>query len=124
MVFDACTICGDSGYIQSGHEVMCAACNVRIFVPSIGKAGGCNPIPLPHVEEAGDIVIDVAELEKGGRYFTEVVARTVKDPVSGDMVVSRSAPFRYEHDGKTYYFSGRESYDAFRADPDKFAVRK
>lgn len=76
VVFDACTICGDAGYIQQGGEVFCAACNVRLFVPSIGKPGGCNPIPLPHAQDGGDIVIAAAELEKGAKYFSEVVAAT------------------------------------------------
>jgi uncharacterized membrane protein/YHS domain-containing protein len=124
VVFDACTICGDSGYIQEGHEVMCASCNVRIFVPSIGKPGGCNPIPLPHEEEAGSIVIAAAELEQGARYFSEVVALTVPDPVTGATLVNRTAPFRYEHEGKTFYFAGRESYEAFRADPDRYTAGK
>jgi uncharacterized membrane protein len=50
--FDACTMCGDQGYIQDKEYVVCLACNVRIFVPSLGKSGGCNPIPLKHRAQA------------------------------------------------------------------------
>ncbi|MHB8829139.1 MAG: Fe-S-containing protein, partial [Syntrophales bacterium] len=39
VVYDACMLCGDMGYIQEKNEVICLACNVRIFIPSIGKAG-------------------------------------------------------------------------------------
>lgn len=74
VVLDACTICGDAGYIQQGDEVYCSACNVRLFLPSIGKPGGCSPIPLPHAEDGGDIVIATADLEQGAKYFSEVVA--------------------------------------------------
>lgn len=48
VAFDACLLCGDQGYIQEGNQIICGACGVHIFIPSIGKAGGCNPVPLEH----------------------------------------------------------------------------
>ena len=81
VVYDACMLCGDMGYIQQKNEVICIACNVRIFVPSIGKAGGCNPIPLAHKVEGGYVVVAAEELDKGAKYFSEVVTVKVKDPV-------------------------------------------
>lgn len=74
VVFDACVMCGgEKGYIQKGNDVICLACNVRIFVPSIGKEGGCNPIPLKHTIQSGDIIISVKELETEKDYFPATV---------------------------------------------------
>ncbi len=120
VVFDACTICGDGGYLQRGDEVICAPCSVRIFRPSIGKSGGCNPIPLPHETRDGRIVIAAAALEKGARYFGEIVEVRTADPVTGEALVNLKAPFQYEYRGKTFFFGSRESYERFRANPDRF----
>lgn len=122
VVYDACMICGDDGYIQRGEEIICIACNVRIFRPSIGKPGGCNPIPLAH-EVAGDaIVIPVRELEKGARYFSEVVEIAVTDPVTGAVLTNTEAPYQAEYGGRTYFFESRDSYDRFRAAPQTFTA--
>ncbi|MCW2309579.1 Fe-S-containing protein [Rhodobium gokarnense] len=121
VVYDACMICGDDGYIQDGNDVICIACNVRVFVPSIGKAGGCNPIPLEHSEDGGDIVIAARELERGAKYFSEVVAITVTDPVTGKELINLDAPYRYDFKGNTFFFESQDSYDAFKAEPEKYA---
>lgn len=122
VVFDACKLCGDMGYVQNGNEIICVACNVRIFVPSIGKPGGCNPIPLPHQVGADEITIAEADLEAGARYFTETVDIKVTDPVSGAALVNRTAPYKYDYQGRMYYFQNQASYDRFRDDPDKYVV--
>lgn len=121
VVLDSCMICGDKGYIQDGNEIICIACNVHVFRPSIGKAGGCNPIPLEHEATDDAIVIRAADLERGARYFSEVVEIEVKDPVNGHAVTNTKAPFQYEYKGKTFFFDGRASYDAFRAAPETYA---
>ena len=121
VVFDACMICGDDGYIQDSNEVICIACNVRVFVPSIGKAGGCNPIPLTHTEDGGDIVIAARDLERGAKYFSEVVAIAVTDPVTGKELINLDAPYRYDFKGNTFFFESQDSYDAFKAEPEKYA---
>ncbi|MEF2070813.1 Fe-S-containing protein [Consotaella aegiceratis] len=120
VVFDACMICGDDGYVQRGPEIICIACNVRIFKPSIGKPGGCNPIPLNHTVEDDTIVITQADLEKGANYFSEVVEVEATDPVNGDTVINLRAPYRYDYGGRTYFFSGEKSYEEFKADPEKY----
>jgi len=79
VVYDACMLCGDMGYLQVKNEVICIACNVRIFTPSIGKTGGCNPIPLPHRLEGEDVVVAAEELDKGAKYFSQVAAAPVKE---------------------------------------------
>jgi high-affinity iron transporter len=59
---DACLICGTAGYRQDGSNVVCRNCASAIYVPTIGEAGGCNPIGVPSRTENGALVIDVAGL--------------------------------------------------------------
>jgi uncharacterized membrane protein/YHS domain-containing protein len=120
VVYDACMLCGDMGYIQEKNEVICIACNVRIFIPSIGKAGGCNPIPLAHAVEGEYIVVSADELDKGARYFSEVVSRKVKDPVSGKELSTLKAPYRSEYKGRTYFFESEETEEKFKESPEKY----
>jgi uncharacterized membrane protein/YHS domain-containing protein len=121
VVYDACMLCGDDGYIQAGNEVICVSCDVRIHVPSIGTPGGCNPIPLDHQVDGGTIRISAAELEKASKFFSEVVTIEVRDPVSGARLTNVAAPFQDSHDGRVFFFAGKDTYEAFRADPDKYA---
>ncbi len=58
---DACQLCGAAGYYQDGPNVICKHCGAAIFVPSIGLAGGCNPIPVESRIEGGALVISVGE---------------------------------------------------------------
>ncbi len=67
--FDACLICGARGYYQEGGNVVCLHCGSLIYPPSIGRTGGCNPIPLASRVEAGSLVLAAADLAAGGRYF-------------------------------------------------------
>ena len=120
VVYDACMLCGDMGYIQEKNEVICIACNVRIFLPSIGKAGGCNPIPLVHSFEGDEVVLSVAELDKGARYFSEVVSRKVKDPVTGKELDNLKAPYRHEYKGRIYFFESEESGEKFQKSPETY----
>ncbi len=118
VVLDACMLCGDSGYIQEGDQVICLACGVHIFIPSIGSPGGCNPIPIKKwTLENNEIVIGKDMLESGLQYFSEVVKITVKDPVNGQSLTNLGAPFTYTFGGKTYFFTEQASYDAFRDNP-------
>jgi uncharacterized membrane protein/YHS domain-containing protein len=121
VVFDACMLCGDMGYLQNKNEIVCIACNVRIFIPSIGKEGGCNPIPLKHEVTDDSIVISARELDKGARYFSEVISIKVKDPVSGAQLINLKAPFREEFRGRIYFFENEKTLEKFRASPEKFA---
>jgi len=59
---DACLICGTAGYRQDGANVVCRNCASAIYVPTIGEAGGCNPVGVPSRTENGNLVIDVAKL--------------------------------------------------------------
>jgi uncharacterized membrane protein/YHS domain-containing protein len=120
VVFDACMLCGDMGYIQEKNENICIACNVRIFTPSIGKAGGCNPIPLQHKVEVDHIVVSVEDLDQGAHYFSQVVSRKVKDPVTGRELENSKAPHRYEYKGRTYFFESGESQEKFMKSPETY----
>jgi uncharacterized membrane protein len=59
---DACLICGTAGYRQDGSNVVCRNCASAIYIPTIGEAGGCNPVGVPSRAENGTLVIDVSTL--------------------------------------------------------------
>jgi high-affinity iron transporter len=59
---DACLICGTAGYYQDGSNVVCRNCASAIYIPTIGEAGGCNPVGVPSRTENGALVIDVSAL--------------------------------------------------------------
>jgi len=59
---DACLICGTAGYRQDGSNVVCRNCASAIYIPTIGEAGGCNPVGVPYRAENGALVIDVPAL--------------------------------------------------------------
>jgi high-affinity iron transporter len=69
VALDACRICGAEGYRQDGQNVVCRHCGSAIYVPTIGEAGGCNPIGVPFRVDGGKIVVNVSALTKA---FTEV----------------------------------------------------
>ena len=123
VVYDACVMCGDTGYIQKKHEVICLACNVRIFNPSIGKEGGCNPVPLPHSVEGEYIVVSAKELAKGSRHFSHVVSVRVKDPVTGKELDTLKTPNRYEYKGRNYFFESPASQEKFIAAPERYGAQ-
>jgi high-affinity iron transporter len=59
---DACRICGAEGYRQDGQNVICRHCASAIYIPTIGEAGGCNPIGVPSHRDGPDLVLDVSSL--------------------------------------------------------------
>ncbi|HSC44649.1 MAG TPA: Fe-S-containing protein [Candidatus Acidoferrum sp.] len=69
VALDACRICGAEGYRQDGQNVVCRHCGSAIYIPTIGEAGGCNPVGLPYRMEGGEIVVNVSAVTKA---FTEV----------------------------------------------------
>ncbi len=62
VALDACQICGWSGYRQQGQNVICRNCGAAIYVPSIGQAGGCNPVAVKARVDAGKILVDLSAL--------------------------------------------------------------
>lgn len=67
--FDACEICGDTGYYQKNGQVICKLCDVVMNINTIGYKGGCNPIPLPYDVKDGAIVINANDLLVEKRRF-------------------------------------------------------
>ena len=121
VVFDACLLCGDQGYVMEGNQVICVACGVHIFIPSIGKAGGCNPVPIEnwHNDEK-ELVIPGKELATGVNYFSTVMTIKVTDPVDGSTLTNTSADYKYSYGGKTWFFSSEANYERFRETPEQF----
>jgi high-affinity iron transporter len=68
--FDACLICGPRGYYQDGPNITCLHCGSAIYPPSIGQAGGCNPVPLTSRVVGGELVLAASDLAAGGHLFT------------------------------------------------------
>ena len=69
VAFDACALCADKGYIKKSRHVICLACGSLIFIPSIGRSGGCNPIPLKYEVMDDMILIKPEDLDAGAKYF-------------------------------------------------------
>lgn len=67
--FDACLICGAKGYSQNGTAIICLHCASAIYPPSIGREGGCNPIPLAAHTDGSDLVLERADLAAGAKIF-------------------------------------------------------
>jgi high-affinity iron transporter len=66
---DACEICGTQGYYQQGENVVCRNCGSAIYVPTIGMAGGCNPIHLDYLVQDNTLIISKAALAGAAKVF-------------------------------------------------------
>lgn len=70
--FDACDVCWseNKGYSQKGDFMVCNNCGKRFPSVRINEVqGGCNPAPLNHKVENGNVIIQVTDLLKGKPYF-------------------------------------------------------
>ncbi|MDR2390286.1 MAG: DUF2318 domain-containing protein [Planctomycetota bacterium] len=61
--FDACDVCGPTGYFERGGQVICSLCDVVMNKSTIGFPGGCNPVPLPFRSADGFLRIGTDDLE-------------------------------------------------------------
>jgi hypothetical protein len=59
---DACSICKPDGYGQAEGTVICYYCATLIPLETVGKPGGCNPVPVPFTEKDDGVVIDSISL--------------------------------------------------------------
>jgi len=66
---DACAICGSQGYYQDGQNVICRNCAAAVYVPTIGLAGGCNPIHIDYRVEGDAIRIAASALTDAANHF-------------------------------------------------------
>lgn len=71
--FDACDSCYKSkkGYEQQGDKMNCKNCNQKFAINRLGPnaTGGCNPGYLSSKLSNNNIMIQVADLKAGARYF-------------------------------------------------------
>jgi len=70
--FDACDVCFRSkkGYTQEGDFMICNNCGRRFHTSRINiEQGGCNPAPLNRTVDGQHLVIKVADLGPGARFF-------------------------------------------------------
>jgi uncharacterized membrane protein len=61
---DACEICAPDGYGQSKDHVVCLYCNTPIPFDTVGKPGGCNPIPLAALVTDKEVRVDIAMIRE------------------------------------------------------------
>jgi len=69
---DACDVCYEShlGFRQEGDAMVCNACGNRFPVTRINvEQGGCNPVGLKAVVRGDQVIIGLADLEAGTKYF-------------------------------------------------------
>jgi|GEM_PF-725709 len=59
---DACAICKPDGYGQTEGMVICYYCVTLIPLETVGKPGGCNPVPVQFTENGDGVVIDAVKL--------------------------------------------------------------
>jgi len=49
--------------------VVCRHCGSAIYVPTVGEAGGCNPIGVPFRVDGSELVVNVSAITK---FWSEV----------------------------------------------------
>src|SRR2546422_11264538 len=69
--FDACQVCGAYGYADVKGRLVCLACAADINPATLGRSGGCNPIPLRHRVEDGNLIIAVSDLRLQASEFRQ-----------------------------------------------------
>ncbi|EEX50213.1 Fe-S-containing protein [Pasteurella dagmatis] len=120
-VFDACILCGDQGYVMEGDQVVCVGCGVRMFIPSIGKPGGCNPVPIENWQQTENyVVLSKKNLEDGLNYFSTIVEIDVIDPVDQSKLKNTQTEHKYSYEGKTYFFANESNLNSFRDAPENY----
>jgi len=70
--FDACDVCWqeNKGYSQKGDFMVCNNCGKKFPSVRINEVqGGCNPAPLARKVESGNVILQVADLLQGKRFF-------------------------------------------------------
>ena len=71
-VLDACRTCyrWKKGYALEGKEVVCIKCDMRFKLDSLAQGtGSCVPIALTTEQRGSTMIVPVAELEAGARFF-------------------------------------------------------
>ena len=107
---------------MENDQVICVGCGVRMFIPSIGKPGGCNPVPIEDWQQTdSQVIIHKKNLEDGLNLFSTIVEIEVTDPISGKKLSNLQTEFKYNHDGKTYFFENEKNLEEFRENSEKYS---
>ena len=72
---DACAICKPDGYGQTEGTVICYYCKTLIPLETVGKPGGCNPVPVQFTEKADGVIIDAITLINSWGATVQATAR-------------------------------------------------
>jgi len=72
---DACAICKPDGYGQAEGSVICYYCKTLIPLETVGKPGGCNPVPIAFTEKGDSVVIDSVTLINSWSTTVKATAR-------------------------------------------------
>jgi FtrD-like iron-sulfur protein len=72
---DACAICKPDGYGQAEGTVICYYCITLIPLETVGKPGGCNPVPVPFTEKADGVIVDGLTLLNSWSATVQATAR-------------------------------------------------
>jgi uncharacterized membrane protein len=70
--FDACDVCfpAKKGYSQEGDFMICKNCGRKFHSNRVNVVeGGCNPAPLKREKVGDQLVIKVADILPGSRFF-------------------------------------------------------
>ena len=62
VALDSCQVCGSQGYYQHGSQLYCRHCNAPINAAMLGRAGGCNPIPLAAERRGDNVLVRLTDL--------------------------------------------------------------
>jgi hypothetical protein len=76
---DACAICKPDGYGQTEGMVICYYCVTLIPLETVGKPGGCNPVPIPFTEKDDGVHVDALMLINEWSNTVQSTASKVKE---------------------------------------------
>ena len=76
---DACAICKPDGYGQAEGMVICYYCKTLIPLETVGKPGGCNPVPVPFTEREDGVHLDAVTLVNSWSQTVQATTRTGKE---------------------------------------------
>ncbi|GFE57813.1 DUF2318 domain-containing protein [Geobacter sp. AOG1] len=72
---DACAICKPDGYGQAEGTVICYYCKTLIPLETVGKPGGCNPVPVPFTVKEDGVHIDGMTIINSWNMTVQATAR-------------------------------------------------
>lgn len=80
VALDACAICRPDGYGQTEGTIICYYCKTLIPLETVGKPGGCNPVPVPFAAKEDGIHINGLTLVNTWSNTVQATARVKEGP--------------------------------------------